>query len=134
MKTLIIPLSIALVVGVFAFTSSAFAQESKPKTLQQQKFADCAHQSKGMKGNVHRKFMSDCLSGKTHEMKADAVAEGSTAKEAESKANETKNKTTSAMTAQREKIKACNAEAKSKNLTGEERKTFMSECLKGDGK
>jgi len=28
--------------------------------------------------------------------------------------------------------KACKSQAKSKKLTGEERKAFMSECLKGD--
>lgn len=33
--------------------------------------------------------------------------------------------------AQQEKMKACNAEAKAKALKGDERKKFMSECLKG---
>ncbi len=31
---------------------------------------------------------------------------------------------------QQNKMKACNAEAKSKALKGDERKSFMSECLK----
>ncbi|WP_374436176.1 PsiF family protein [Inhella sp.] len=31
---------------------------------------------------------------------------------------------------QQEKMKHCNAEAKTKNLAGEERKSFMSNCLK----
>ena len=35
-----------------------------------------------------------------------------------------------AQQAQQEKMKSCNAEAKSKALKGAERKTFMSECLK----
>jgi len=36
---------------------------------------------------------------------------------------------TLADSAQQEKMKSCNAEAKVKNLAGEERKKFMSECL-----
>jgi len=36
MKTLLIPLSVALVVGAFTFTSSGHVQESNSKTPQQQ--------------------------------------------------------------------------------------------------
>ncbi|MBN1364956.1 MAG: hypothetical protein JW976_09155 [Syntrophaceae bacterium] len=36
-----------------------------------------------------------------------------------------------AQQAHREKMKSCNAEAKAKALKGEERKKFMSKCLKG---
>jgi hypothetical protein len=35
-----------------------------------------------------------------------------------------------AQQAQQEKMKSCNAEAKTKALKGAERKTFMSQCLK----
>ena len=35
------------------------------------------------------------------------------------------------MTPQQEKMKACNAEAKTKALKGDERNKFMSTCLKG---
>jgi len=34
--------------------------------------------------------------------------------------------------AQREKMKGCNAEAKTQGLKGAERKTFMKGCLSGD--
>lgn len=34
---------------------------------------------------------------------------------------------------QTEKMKTCNADAKTKNLAGDERKTFMKTCLSGDG-
>jgi hypothetical protein len=37
-----------------------------------------------------------------------------------------------APTAQQQRMKSCNAEAKAKALKGEERKTFMSGCLKGE--
>jgi hypothetical protein len=32
---------------------------------------------------------------------------------------------------QQEKMKQCNADAKTKGLTGADRKTFMSSCLEG---
>ena len=37
-----------------------------------------------------------------------------------------------ALTAQQEKMKACNAEATQRALTGDARKTFLSDCLKAD--
>ena len=38
----------------------------------------------------------------------------------------------SAQQAQRERMKACNADAKTQQLKGDERKTFMSTCLKAE--
>jgi hypothetical protein len=35
-------------------------------------------------------------------------------------------------TAQQQKMKSCNAQASKKDLKGDERKAFMSDCLKGD--
>ncbi len=39
-----------------------------------------------------------------------------------------------ALTAQQGKMKACNAEAKTKALKGDERKSFMKDCLSADKK
>ena len=36
-----------------------------------------------------------------------------------------------ALTAQQEKMKSCNADATAKDLEGDARRQFMSECLKG---
>ena len=36
------------------------------------------------------------------------------------------------LTAQQERMKSCNAEARGKQLKGDERRQFMSACLKGD--
>ena len=105
-------LALGLTLGALA-AAPAFAAGAqtatahKPMTAQQSKMASCSHQSKGMKGDAHKKFMSDCLHGKT-------MAAAPTAK-----------------TAQQEKMKSCNAEAKTKALKGAARKTFMSTCLKG---
>ena len=91
-----------------AFAAGAQAATAhKTMTPQQQKMADCSRQSKGTKGDAHKKFMSDCLHGKT-----DTAA-------------------TTAKPTQQEKMKTCNADAKAKALKGSERKTFMSTCLKG---
>jgi uncharacterized membrane protein len=38
-----------------------------------------------------------------------------------------------AATAQQEKMKSCNADAKTRSLAGDERKAFMKECLSGSG-
>jgi hypothetical protein len=46
-------------------------------------------------------------------------------------ASATKKEPSPKQQAQYEKMRACNAEAKAKALKGEERKAFMSECLKG---
>ncbi|HET7561061.1 MAG TPA: PsiF family protein [Rhodanobacteraceae bacterium] len=89
----------AFATGAQAATSTT---EHKPMTAQQQKMATCSHESKGMKGDAHKKFMSDCMHGKT-----------------------------TAKTSQQEKMKTCNADANTKNLKGAERKSFMSTCLKG---
>jgi hypothetical protein len=35
------------------------------------------------------------------------------------------------LNSQQQKMKQCNADAKTKGLTGADRKTFMSTCLKG---
>jgi len=40
-------------------------------------------------------------------------------------------KTGKPLTAQQEKMKSCNADAKTKALTGDARKTFMKTCLSG---
>lgn len=87
-------------------------------TPQQEKMATCSHESKGMKGEEHKKFMSDCMKGNTKAMKTDEAAA-------------TKGMTHHMTKAQEEKMKTCESEAKSKKLMGEDHKKFMSECMKG---
>jgi len=86
-------------------TVTAYATPAtKTRTPQQQRMADCSHQSKGKTGADHKAFMSACLKGKST---------ASTARQT-----------------QQEKMKTCNAEAKTKALKGADRKSFMSSCLK----
>ncbi|WIG56128.1 MAG: Phosphate starvation-inducible protein PsiF [Rhodanobacteraceae bacterium] len=101
-------LSLGALAAAPAFAAGTTAASSaKPMTAQQQKMASCSHESKGMKGDAHKKFMSDCLHGKT-----DTAA-------------------TTAKPTQQDKMKTCNADAKAKALKGDARKSFMSTCLKG---
>jgi hypothetical protein len=83
---------------------------------QQSKFAACAHESKGLRGDEHQKFMSDCLKG--HETEAPAR-------------KETSQRASDESGSQQNRMKACNQEARTKDLHGDERRSFMSTCLKG---
>lgn len=88
--------------------SSAAAATAKPHTAQQQRMIDCNHQATGKKGAERKAFMSSCLKGRS------PIATPQMAN-----------------TTQQQKMKSCNAEAKTKALKGDTRKSFMSTCLKG---
>lgn len=128
MKTFILPLSITLVACALAFTSGVHAQDTKTKTPQQQKFADCAHKSKGLKGEEHKQFMSTCLRGGTRAMNADTASKGVSMKHPMSEHPNDK------MMTSQQRMKTCSTEAKSQQLKGNDRKAFMSECMKNDSR
>jgi hypothetical protein len=118
-----------------AAVGSAFAADAtpaKPMTAQQTKMSTCSKDAhaKGLKGDEYKSFMSTCLKG--GEAAAPAAAKPAAAPTATPVAAPAPAKTASAKKSQQEKMKACNAEAKTKSLKGAERKTFMSTCLKGD--
>jgi hypothetical protein len=114
MKTPI--LALATLFAASALAVSAADAPAKQRTPQQQRMADCSHESKGMKGDAHKKFMSDCLKSKDSpaDVKTAMMKSGDGAK-----------------TTQQQKMTTCNADAKQKKLKGDERKKFMSDCLKG---
>ena len=101
---------------VFAVSTPAFAG------AQQEKMKGCNAEAKGMKGDERKAFMSKCLK-KDYVLKSDAAK--AEAKPAASAA------APSAKATQQDKMKSCNADAKAKALKGDERKKFMSSCLKG---
>jgi hypothetical protein len=117
----------ALVAGLFCL-SVAQAQDKKPAekaaapaaekqmTAQQSKMGDCnkAAADKKLKGDERKKFMSECLKG--------GAAAPAAAAEKPAAAKPTN---------QNEKMGYCNKQAADKKLKGDERKKFMSECLKG---
>ena len=111
---------IALVCLGFAFTVSA------PAFAAGEKMKGCSKEATGMKGDERKAFMKTSLS-KGYVLKSDA-ATGAPAAAAATPATPA---TPAAPSAQQGKMKACNADAKGKGLMGEERKKFMSACLKG---
>jgi hypothetical protein len=93
------------------------AADHKPLTPQQQKMKDCNAEAKtkALKGADRKTFMKGCLSANGAPAAAAPAAAAPAAVDKK--------------TAQREKMKTCNADAKTKALKGDERKSFMKECL-----
>jgi len=123
MKFAVTTLALALALAASAVSaadrpaSKAAQEPAKTLTPQQQKMKDCNAQAKGKKGAERNDFMKTCL-------KADG---GDTAKTGGAVAVPA-----SEPTSQREKMKTCNADATTKGLKGDARKSYMSTCLKGD--
>jgi hypothetical protein len=93
---------------------AALAAEGDAKHgTQQSKFAACAHESKGLRGEEHQKFMSECLKGHDPERKA------ATHRAADD------------TTSQQNRMKSCNDDARARDLHGDERRAYKSTCLKG---
>ncbi|MDE2233922.1 MAG: phosphate starvation-inducible protein PsiF [Gammaproteobacteria bacterium] len=128
MKTLILPLCVALVAGALALTTGVHAQDIKTKSPQQQKFADCSHKSKGLKGEEHKKFMHECLGNDTRASNAAAASNGMDMKHPKSP------DTNPGMMTSQQRMKACSTEAKNQNLKGNDRKAFMRDCMKNNGR
>lgn len=114
---------IALVCLGFTFvvSSPAFAGE------QQEKMKGCNKEAKdsGLKGDERKAFMKKCLS-KDYKLKS-----GAAAATPETPAVPVASAAPAASSTQQDKMKACSAEARTKGLKGDERKTFMGTCLKG---
>ncbi|MCW8806900.1 MAG: PsiF family protein [Rhodanobacter sp.] len=90
-------------------TATPPVKTAKTRTPQQQRMVNCNKQATGKKGDERKAFMRSCLRSKT------AVASA----------------TPTARQARHDKMKHCKADAKAKALTGADRKTFVSGCLKG---
>ena len=118
-------LGFAVVVSAPAF---AGAQQEKMKGCNVEAKADA------LKGDERRAFMKKCLK-KDYTLKADAAAKPEAKAEAKPAAKAGAKLAASAVAAapvtQQDKMKSCNADAATKGLKGDERKTFMKTCLKG---
>lgn len=117
MKKLLIALCLAV-----GFASPAFAADEKAPTAQQSKMGACNKEAgeKALKGGERKKFMSECL-------KAKPAADAAMAKESAAP------KEAAAPEAKLTPMATCNKAAGEKALKGEERKKFMSGCLKAKG-
>ena len=109
---------IALVCLGFAFTVSA------PAFAAGEKMKGCSKEATGMKGDERKAFMKKFLS-KDYVLKHDAMAGAPAAAIPATPA------APAASSAQQDKMKACNADAKARGLKDDERKKFMGACLKG---
>jgi hypothetical protein len=106
---------VALAVASALAAAPALANESEHKpTSQQSRFAACAHESRGLKAEEHHHFMSDCLKGHS---------DGAPRKEP--------GHATATEGSQQNRMKSCNEAAGRKDLHGDERRAFMSTCLRG---
>jgi len=115
-NTRVVCFTACIAVSTF-FASTALATEADAKHSQQSRFSTCAHESKGLHGDDHQNFMSECLKG--HETEAEELKKESMEQRASAEP-----------TLQHTKMKVCNEEAGKKSLHGDERRAFMSACLK----
>ncbi|CUA95512.1 PsiF family protein [Thiomonas bhubaneswarensis] len=123
MKKLIATLGLAL--GLLALPMVSQAQN----TPQQSRMAQCNKEATGKTGDARKAFMKECLAAKpaaTEAAKPAAKEAAKPEKKAEQKAAADGKK----LTPQQEKMSFCSKDAKAKGLKGEERKKFMSECLR----
>jgi hypothetical protein len=119
---------VLVIAFMFIFVASvAFAAQatnpgkktaSPARLAQQEKMKTCNKDAKdkALKGDERKAFMKKCLSGKTSDAPATTPAATAT--------------TPATPPTQQDKMKACNKDAKDKALKGDERKKFMSDCLK----
>jgi hypothetical protein len=103
--------------AVLAGSAVAVAENS-----QQAKMTSCSADAKAqnLKGEERKAFMKTCLSAKG----AASAPADATAKPAAATAGGTTNGNS-----QQEKMKSCNADAKTKGLKGDERKAYLKTCL-----
>ena len=121
-----------------AFSTSNVWAASDQQTRMKTCNADAKKQS--LSGDARKTFMKTCLSGSSaaneKAMPAKTAAPAEPAKAASSAKPDKPasppmgmNKAGKPMTAQQQRMKDCNAEAKSKEMKGEPRKAFMKSCL-----
>ena len=96
---------------VWSLSVTAALAEGGKRAEPVDKTASCAREAKGLKGEEHHKFVSDCLKG--HD------GDGHNGNGHDSGHS------------QQNKMKYCNVEAGRKDLHGDERRAFMSSCLRG---
>lgn len=120
-KMMITAVAAILLAGFSSAPVFAGAQQEKMKTCNKEA------REKALKGDDRKKFMKECLSAaKPAADQPIATSSPAAAPAAAASGTEPDGKKT-----QQNKMKDCNKAAKEKNLKGDERKSFMSECLKG---
>lgn len=125
MRKLLIAACLSMLALAPAYANDISKKTGKPLTDQQQKMKDCSAEAKakGFKKEERKAHMKECLGrGKAN------GGEGSRAEKVDEAAS---TDAVDAKASRKGKIKACNADAKAQGLSGDERKAFMVDCLKG---
>jgi hypothetical protein len=119
LKTSTLALAFAMAIGSGAAFAADTNAAGKPLTAQQEKMKNCNAdaKTKALAGDARKTFMKTCLSSSTAAAPAPAAAPAAPM----------------AKMSQQDKMKSCSTDAKTKQLKGADRKTYMSTCLKGDG-
>jgi hypothetical protein len=102
----------------FVLSAGVAAGQTAGQTAQQELMRACnAHAgARNLTGEARWTFMSQCLAGRATPSARAAMTPGSP---------------TPAQAAQQERMRTCNAEVGTRNLAGEARQRFMSDCLAG---
>lgn len=116
MKTKLMPVLAACAVSSICLSATLSQASEQPPPAHETRMTTCAQEAKGLKGEERQHFMSKCLKGN---------GAGTDHKSADKGAG------ASHLAGQQNRMKTCNAEAGKKDLHGDERKKFMSACLKG---
>lgn len=130
------PALLACLLLATALPLAASAAPTATRTPQQQRMADCSAKNKGMKGDAYKQAQRSCLS--THTAPATAATPALAAHPAMATPSPTAAKpmpmpaarTATAAVTPQQRMAGCNADAASKHLAGDTRKTFMSNCLR----
>lgn len=103
--------------AVAAQDADNIGKSGKPLTTQQLRMKNCNAEAReqSLKGDERKAFMSTCLKGGSKELAA-----------------RDEGKPAATPSPAQVKRKACSAEAKAQGLKGDERKTFISECVSED--
>ena len=91
---------------VWSLSVTAAHAEGEKRATAGDRSAGCAREAKDLKGEEQQKFMADCLKRQGGNGSAGGHS-------------------------QQNRMKSCNAEAGRKALHGDERRAFMSSCLRG---
>ena len=116
---------VAVGAALAVVAGQAAVAEAQHENSQQAKMTTCNAdaKAKGLKGDERKAYMKSCLSEK-------GAAAPAAAEKMEKAGTAEKGEKSEKLTAQQEKMKSCNADAKAKALKGDERKAFMKDCLK----
>ncbi len=115
------------IVSILLVTGFASAgDEKKDQPAQAQRMTECSAQAGDRKltGDARKQFMAECLKSQPAARDAAGAAKASTSHKSAGAAH----------SSQAEKMKTCNQEATAKNLHKDDRRQFMSECLKAEKK